>query len=263
MLLLFCKKSRIKFTWRRSKHHNLSIASVHSKSKRPKSKPPGEFKNAKSFIGRPVFTGKSYWNDIICKQLRLSHSIVFPQFLVNFSGFGAPMIDYFHYSIIPASAIIFSICYPAICWFGSTQIMDLSVEKSKNTIFIRTCTNAIHSIPVNQCSITGTILKVGQENFYFYRMGSFDTKNLSFLKQILANSDGSSSSKVDFTVNKMDGMFTKEYFACMIATCFVLLGLFLFTGYSDLLYFMSLLAMVQENLFGANFFKNRFGHIIL
>ena len=197
------------------------------------------------------------------KQLRRAHGVVFPQTFVNLSGLGAPMIDYFHYSLIPISVTIFLVCYPAMCWFASNQVMNLTLDVSKKNIHINTGTNISHSFPLSQCMFKGTTLTAGRSNFYFYAMGTFDTKNLNILKQSLTNSDPPSKAQLEFRLNKMKGIFTADYFKWIIASCFAIVGIYLLTGYSDLLYLMSMVASFQESIFGYNSFKNIFGHIIL
>ena len=196
------------------------------------------------------------------RQIKKMHAVLLPQILLNFSGVGVPLLDYYYYSAVPVAAVVSLMCHPIIIWTGSSKIVDLSFDPTKNEVYLHSVTQVNHTIPITHCSLTSKQFMADNIRFYFYNLGNFNQRNLTHFKkklEILSSEKSGPEFKLDRTI----GLVSGSYFVYLIGSCLVMLALYFTTGYSDLAYCMKLSGDLCEKYFGFNIFENRFSHLVL
>ena len=210
-----------------------------------------------------VFTaaGIAKFNMIGNKQIKKMHAILIPQFLLNFTGLGVPMLDYYLYTAVPAIAVLVLVSHPFISWVGSSKIIDLSLDPSTKEVHLQSTTQAHHTIPASQCSMSDKKFAAGNVTFSFYNVGNFNNRNLQILKKTLESS--SAINGPEFKLDRTKDIFSGSYLIFLIGSCVAIVGIYLTTGFTDLAYLMKMSGDLCEQFFGLNVFEKQFGRLIL
>ena len=197
------------------------------------------------------------------KQIKKLHGVLLPQILINFSGMGIPILDYYHYSSFPIIAGMLLLCHPVIVWTGCNRIIDLSFNRHKREVYVQTINEDVHTIPLDHCSLADNEFAAGDVKFHFYNLGNFNKRNVELFRKLKTNYSPSDEICSDFKLNRINGIISGSYWIYLVGSCLAICIIYFTVGYTDLVYWLKLAGDFSEKTFGFSLFNKVFGHLII
>ena len=214
----------------------------------------------------PIFTAASKLSKCHLfgiRQIKKMHAVILPQILVNFSGLGVPILDYYHYSSVPVIAVMMLLSHPIIIWTGSNRILNLSFDRQKREVYIQSVTEQVHTIPMDRCSLTNDKFAADDVKFCFYNLGNFNHRNVKVFKHLKSNDASSDEVGRKFRLDRTKGIISGSYWIFVVGSCLAMCVIYFTSGYTDLVYWLKITGDFAERLVGFSVFKKVFGHLII
>ena len=214
----------------------------------------------------PIFTGAAHVSKFYLfgiRQIKKIHAVLLPQILVNFSGLGVPMLDYYHYSSVPVIAVIMLLVHPIIIWTGSNRILNLSFDRHKREVYIQSVNDHVHTIPLNRCSLTNDEFVADDVRFCFYNLGNFNHRNAKVFNRLKTNDTSSDKVGQKFKLDRTKGIISGSYWILFVGSCLAMCVIYFISGYTDLVYWLKITGDFSERIVGFSLFNKVFGHLII